>query len=750
MTEPRSRPRPAWLATLVLASATAALAVAAARLMFSTFMYYDDEGYVLNSLRNFVAHGGLYREVYTQYGPFPFVFYYALHALGWPLTHTVGRLLTLAAWSGTALACTALVRQATRSLVASVATLAAVFLYLWVMASEPTHPGGLIVVSTAILAALGYRWLAADRVRAWAIAVGVVGAVLLLTKVNVGAFVTLAAIAWVLLHHRHGAVRRWAPWLLMAGGALLPFALMRPLLDAAWVQIYATVFACSAIAAIAAASRAPEPRSGWSVVGWGVLAAGAVAAVVLGTIFVRGTSPGDLLDGVLLGPLRLPKSFSLWYRWPPGTAYVAVASLAACGAACGLRRRRAVAVDAAVAVARIVAALGLVVALCRFPAISPDHLVFAFAMPGLWLFLWPLAGENASGPARTWVGLLFLGQCLHPFPVAGSQIAWGTVLALPLAAMGAWPAAAWLGRHFTPAQPRGGRAEILALQIAVAAVAGLMGWQLTKVSDRYHEGSDLGLPGAEAMRLPSDATALFQVLTLNAVLHGDLLFSEPGMFSLNLWSGLPTPTLANVTHWFSLLNVTQQQAIVAALEAHPRACVIVQREHVKFLTSYGFAPVGPLHDYIAKNFAPAFTLDGFEFCVRRDRQIEPFLLGQLLTLGPTAPASGPNGENTILQLRVLLPPGQAVASLTVTAPQDRSGHPLTLDATNARVEVTPADRRGEPAGPTVARAWPFTLDGPAIVSIYYNREHNPPAYRGAIIALRDRTGAELALARLKQ
>ena len=105
MIEPRFPNRPAWLTTLVFAAAAAVLFVAAALIMFSAFMFYDDEGYVLLSLRNFAAHGGLYRDVYTQYGPFPFVSYCALQALGVPLTHTVGRLITIGAWAGTAWAC---------------------------------------------------------------------------------------------------------------------------------------------------------------------------------------------------------------------------------------------------------------------------------------------------------------------------------------------------------------------------------------------------------------------------------------------------------------------------------------------------------------------------------------------------------------------------------------------------------------------------------------------------------------------
>ena len=39
------------------------------------------------------------------------------------------------------------------------------------------------------------------------------------------------------------------------------------------------------------------------------------------------------------------------------------------------------------------------------------------------------------------------------------------------------------------------------------------------------------------------------------------------MFSFNLWTGLPSPTSANVTHWFTLLTEAEQQAIRDAVLA---------------------------------------------------------------------------------------------------------------------------------------------------------------------------------------
>lgn len=745
MTETRASTRPAWLDTLVLAVATGALLVAAAFVMFSTFMFYDDEGYVLISLRNFATHGGLYRDVYSQYGPFPFVFYYGLQSAGLPLTHTVGRLITLGAWAGTAWSCAMLVGQTTRSILVRLAVLAAVFVYLWVMASEPTHPGGLIVFLTALLAVLGSRWIAQGRDLRWAIFVAAVAALLLLTKINVGIFAAFSACAWLLLHHRHDAVRRWAPIAVAALGVVLPLALMRPLLGTAWVQDFAFVFAASAIALVLAAAVGATGRASWPALGAALLTAGGVVTAVLAVVLLRGTAPHDLLEGLLLGPMRQPVNFSLRFVWPPGIRVIAVVSAAACVTAWILRRRGFAGVDAAIAGLRLLAALALAIDVARYPMVRPEYLAFGLALPCLWFFVWPLAGEEpARTAARAWLALLLLGQSLHVFPVPGSQIAWGTVLVIPLAAMGGWEAATWLARHRAGAWLTS-RPFALAASVAVAGFAVITSWNFAQVAGRYRDGQNLSLPGAELIRLPDNSAALFRVLAYNAAAHADMLFSLPGTFSFNLWTDLPTPTHANVTHWFSLLDAGRQQEIIRELEAHPRAGVIVEPGQVKFLVERGLGPKGPLFDYLAQNFEPAFAFDDVEFRVRRGRRIAPFLVAELLTLPPAANVP-PNAESTLLKFTLPPLPGRAIASIELSSRVP--GKPALLNASNARLEIAPANASGEPAGPAIAAAWPAAIAGPAILSIYYYRERLPPASPMATIIVRDATGAEIALARL--
>ena len=754
MSAPHPRTRPAFL---VIVLAAAVFTAAAGLTLFSAFMVYDDEGYVLYSIKNFVEHGRLYREVYSQYGPFPYVVYDVLHAFGMPLTHTAGRILTLAEWAGSAVLAAALAWRGTRELAVSLACLAATYVYLWVMLSEPTHPGGLIAFLTAVLAALGYAQLVSGRTVRWAAMTGAGIAALLLTKINVGVFAAMAAGSIWLVYHRSGAIRRMAPWILAVCLAVLPFGLMKALLGTPWVDAFAVLFAVAAVLAVVAAAGIPPAATaaGEAWIGFGApeiaaAATGAAAAGILvcGVVLAKGSGPLDLIRGTILGPLQHPGHFSMVYHWSPATRVSAALSCVVLAGAAALHRRPGArsAVDTTVAVLRLAATGAFATAVLTFPYSSPDRAIMSFAAPCLWLFLWPLAGElRGATIARTWVGFLFLGQWLHAYPVPGSQIAWGTFLSLPLAALGGWEAAAWLStRPFLAAGLSRTRALAVAARLALVGFAAILGFRFIQIGDRYFDSRSLGLPGAEPLRLPDSTTAVYRLLSLNAAAHADVLFSLPGMFSFNLWTGLPSPTWANVTHWFSLLSAGEQEAILRSLQAHPRSCVIVQSNHLDFLRRIGIVPAGPLPDYIAQNYVTAFALDGFEFKVRRGRRILPLSTADLYW----RKGGAAGGFDSLLRMRVLLPKGRKIASMEIAAMDGYPAPSRIIPAGKSRIETTPVTLGGSPRGPRTGATLPLSASGPELVDVYFDRKGLPAPPEHTWVILRDQDGGELALLRL--
>lgn len=710
----------------------AALAIAGYWLLFTTFMVYDDEGYVLISLKNFAEHGALYDKVYSQYGPFFFVAYDALHRLlGFAWTNTAGRWITLVNWWGTAAVCAVLVGRFTRSASLTAFTGAGVFTYLWVMINEPMHPGGLLGLSVALAAWLGAEAIASGRILIFAALAGTIGAAVALTKINVGVFLLLAAFAWLLLHTPIAA--RWARWALALLFVALPFVLMHTLFDAAWVRLFALVFGASMLAVLVSARPGESSANGRVWLGF-LAASGLATAVICGSTLAHGTSLHGLLAGVLLDPLRHPSVYFFAFNWRPGAVPVLVAGLTVCllfdrfGGREGFRRT----------IAGIRLGLLGVTVLSPLTVISPSLAAFgmSYGVGLAGLLALPLRRDRLAS-VRLWLALLLVLQLLHAYPIAGSQLNWGTFLWIPLLVLGVHEAVEVIAeRKGARSWPVRGVVKGIAVAVAV-----FMAGQLAKIGwINRHCGEPLRLPGAEHLILPDDTAFALRIMTENARRHGDMLFSLPGVYSLNLWSGLPTPTLANATHWFSLLSTSQQMSIIARLQADPRAVLIVQRDTLYYLARSGFRASGRLVEYLGRDFEPAFEVDDYAFWVRRGREVAPLSTGALLRRDGTPDARR-------LEL-VLTAPDNAVAAIElweITSPGRI--HRLTLSAANATLDVTPLDEAGRATGANQRLAWSAAVPG-GIIRLGADFSGELPDPKKLLAFVLDAHGHRLAAARV--
>jgi hypothetical protein len=606
-----------------------ALAVTGYLLLNTTYMPYDDEGFLLISLRNYLAGLRLYDDVFSQYGPWPYVYHQIVTTLGGGalMTHTLGRALTLFHWVAMALLCGFITGRLVRSQLAALVTSVFVFGLTWQMTSEPSHPGSLISLLLALAGVLLAGLPEAKRPGRHFAGLGVIIGLLLLTKINVGLLLAAGVGCWILRFTAWPGAGPKLAWLGPAGLLAVPWVLLGKQLHLDWVLTFAGIFTVAAASLLwVTPPRALSPRH--AVRDWigAVPAALATVAVLCVWVGLRGTSLASLVQAVLIGPLRMPAKFMVGVTWYAPVIPVAVISaLIAAKAGWELRQqgRLASATVWLVVAGRLFALGAFLVQIRNWPTYHGIFHFTCYCLPLLPLFVIPLRNDGDERRRLAFWGLaaVALLQVLHAFPVAGSQLAWATFLCVPVLAVGLWEAGAVArqspviaGRRLTLA----GAAVLGAAALFTLGQLGNAGW------NRWRTSRPLDLPGGEHIRLDGTTRQALRLLNLNASIHADVLFSRQGMYSHNLWSGVPTPTTQNATHWFWLLNETQQREIAARLAAVPRTALITSQSIDRFMIDFKIPVTGPLQDFVQAHYEPLFRYGDFTFSVPRGSTAVPF------------------------------------------------------------------------------------------------------------------------------
>jgi hypothetical protein len=283
---------------------------------------------------------------------------------------------------------------------------------------------------------------------------------------------------------------------------------------------------------------------------------------------------------------------------------------------------------------------------------------------------------------------------------------WGTYLLVPLAVIAFKEAWDTESSEQTASMPLAMRRALGVCLIAIIAARTLVGGV-----QKFNDGEWLGLPGAEHLSLPIKTVLTFRTLSENVRAHADQLFSIPGAFSFNLWTGVATPTLANATLWHTMLNSGAQAEIIARLKDDPKAAIIRHD---------GYAFSGPLGTYIERNFEPAFGVDEYEFLVHRGRGI-----ATLSTASIRPDPGDPNYSLLSITLGVLNTPISAIeiwqtglsrgvfhawlGDIVPGLPEVPPGRRLLarLDERTGNLRLTPLNEEGAPSGETGSSTWPI-------------------------------------------
>jgi hypothetical protein len=578
----------------------------AVQTLANVFESYDDEG-VLMFLRS--NPQGMTRYPFSLYGP---VFYLTQHfALAWlhvPATHDGGRMVTLLFWLAAAAAGSGMVYRYSRDLALSGVAFAAICLVLRVLADEPGHPQQ-IVIFLLLMAGFASTYVFDDRARWPALfALGAIGAALLLTKINVGAFYLLALCAAILTFTVPRSWRRagWIAGAFVYGSA--PLLLMHSHWSNGFLPFSLLMAASLILLAYASAGFPAQPRlliRASAVAAAGFLLA---AGVTIGGVMGQGVSPVDLLKGAFAAALTHAGNFFVPFRLSPTITVLCVFELI-------------------LTVAWIMHTRGF---FRRAPWLSALPVAGALGLPLVLVFnsrwgvtfaalLLPLGvcrrvpEEQARGRFCVFfLTHLALLEVLQIYPVSGSQkgisaaviVVWALIF---LADSAGIERASDPG----PAVPR-----FRIVSPALAALLVPLGLLVMRLDGDMVHTVPSDLPGSAVIHMEPEQAAVYRWMTLNLPEHCDTLFGMPGMASLNIWSGVPMPSSDFMTHWMSGLPPERQAAITGALRSHPHPCVVYCPRLVRFWSSRVITSADdPLQAYIMRDLHPVAAAGGYEIRV---------------------------------------------------------------------------------------------------------------------------------------
>jgi hypothetical protein len=639
----------AWVALCLAVVAVSGL-IAYCKI-FSVFAFWDDEGGLMLAVKHFLDGHPLYEDVYAHHGPLYFLAnWLVFRPAGLPVSHDAFRIATACTWVATCLLGALFVYRMTRNAVLAVLVHLVLLSHLGALVYEPGHPQGLVCVFSA-LAVVVSSFYAPARRTAVCLALGAIAAALLLTKVNVGGFVSVALALSLLVPGKPGRLTLALRVLVATAALLLPVALTRAHLHSPGAANY-VLPACLSLVPILLLGWGHELPAAfrWKDYVAAALAGAATGLLVCALVRWHGTSAYGILYGVVLQH----STFAVTFGSLPDLGLRALAW--ACGSVClsllylWARRhdgRLAGSVRSGVSWVKLAFGASVLYYSYRFRGNHEALLAFlTFGTPLLWLGLTPDPGKAAPGqfyPRLVLVSLAAL-ETLQTYPVFGNQMAVGTFLMDLVAALcvhdvlagaGALPAlprdaadgrpGLWLPRPLRNAGGlrRVGGGLVVALILALIARDALRSYRI------YSSQMPLGLPGAARLRLTEEQVATYNWLVSNLRASSDTFISAPEIDSFYFWTGIGPPTRLNANCWMTFFTDAQQRAVADEFARYPRRCVVRYRPGIEMYYQMDSRAdvvrdheTRPLMDYINKGFKTIGRVGDYEFLVPRTRDVE--------------------------------------------------------------------------------------------------------------------------------
>jgi hypothetical protein len=599
--------------------------------MFTQFEPYDDSGYFINSIHLFSHGQALYDRVWTDYGPFSYELWAAVFGLtGQALTTDSSRLAIVALWLLSSLLLGVSSQRLTGRLAIGVIVQVLSFSVLTALANEPMHASGVVCLLLG-LAVTVIAFVLPRRARAGLITLGALVAALALTKVNVGGYAAIAvayATVIALPALRQVAALRWlAAAAVVAIGPLL----MAGDLSQRWIQEYAILAVAGGLAlvlvstlpdaGVGAGTDDPSARSwtAWLLGGFAVC-----AVIVIGIVLALGASLGGFIRETVLVPLHQGHAFTQPTSFNALYVVWGVGMIAAAGAV-----RRMLAGSRADAQPQLLGALGRILAalLIWLPiALARHRANFDLAITLAWVAAIPSTRDHHSAQGRfvrVLIPALAVLQALVAFPVAGSQVRFGSLLFLICGAIcfadGWSDLEAWGAAGAATYDMRTLRTAMVALSATLAVALALQSVLSPLQSSRkaYDAQPRLPIAGATRLHLPAAQVSTFTHITTLLRRRCQSVITLPGLLSLNLWSGLPAPSGLTAEPFWHLLSRPQERTALARARATPGLCAVRNNQLAAFWDDGKPLPQVPLVRFIEHEFSPIARYRGYVVSVRR-------------------------------------------------------------------------------------------------------------------------------------
>lgn len=583
---------------------------------FGQFRNYDDEGCLMVSVQGYLDGNSLYDQVHTVYGPVYYFYEWVLHkAAAIPLTNDATAGLCVAHWVLGAATLAWVGYRVTRSALLAAFIFMQAMVHLESLANEPGHPQEVVVVMLVMAALAAVGTLTRPRTL---LLLAAMGTALLFTKINVGAFFGMALGLSMLCCTAGGGLVRVGVWGITLLSGAIPMLLMRPHWDEAWARNYSLQMTLSILAVGLVANRFVIERA-IRLRDWAGAAATSMGVfwLILFVLLVTGSTPSVIWESLVGGASKIGGTFYTplhleYWSWSAWSALM-VAALAAC-----FKGREAALL---MALSLIKAVYGLVGSLVLvFDPMSQ----LGCLLPWSWLLIVGAKKRENDLFPRIFLSLLAVWQGLQAYPVAGTQVAVGTLISVLVYSVCLWDALGVFAGISCFRWPRqkaasiggGCWAQLGALLVLLAIFS--MAWSKPVYQLReYAEEQPLDLPGCHFRRTSPAEAAQYRKLAEFLKTKSDTFIILPGLNSMYFWTGQKPPAFFNVSGEGNMPTKRQQREVVEALKRSHRLLVVLRKVAWPPGTTHGEMKNGPVADFVREECHQIDTFAQFKILAPR-------------------------------------------------------------------------------------------------------------------------------------